>query len=137
MEASPVSAVVAPIRIGCCARPADGAHKPKPRQRPTSQRFLIQSIFETFPDRLKSETEFARAMRHHMSILPTFGFEMYRLALSAKRFDTTERTIDIPQTRTARPTLAHFGEPSGKVSLHVRTRAGLLWGRERKSLPLF
>src|SRR5262245_17426133 len=48
MKASPVRAVVAPIRIGCCARPPDGAHKPKPRQRPTSQRFLMQSIVETF-----------------------------------------------------------------------------------------
>src|SRR6476469_10280660 len=48
MEASPVRAVVAPMRIGCCARPADDAHKPKPRQRPTSQRFLMQSIVETF-----------------------------------------------------------------------------------------
>src|SRR5258705_11145369 len=48
MEASPVRAVVAPMRIDCCARPADGAHKPKPRQRPTSQRFLMQSIVETF-----------------------------------------------------------------------------------------
>jgi hypothetical protein len=32
----------------------------------------MQSIFETFPDRLNSETEFVRAMRHHMSVLPTF-----------------------------------------------------------------
>jgi hypothetical protein len=29
-------------------QPADGAHKPKPRQRPSSQRFLMQSIVETF-----------------------------------------------------------------------------------------
>src|SRR5882757_9812347 len=56
----------APMRIGCCARPADGAHKPKPRQRPTSQRFSMQSIVETFLTTLKSETEFACAIRQHM-----------------------------------------------------------------------
>src|SRR5437660_11840030 len=44
MEDSPVRAVVAPMRIGCCASAAEEPHKPKPRQRIANQESLTQSI---------------------------------------------------------------------------------------------
>src|SRR5438270_3695203 len=44
MEDSPVSAVVAPMRIGCCASAAEEPDKPKPRQRIASQESLTQGI---------------------------------------------------------------------------------------------
>src|SRR3954464_3698008 len=107
MEASPVSAAVAPIRIGCCARPVEGAHKPKPRQRPTSQRSLMLNIFETFPDRLNSETEFLRAMRHHMSVLPTFRLECTSWRYRPRGLTQRNGAIDIPQWSRRVVTIEH------------------------------